>query len=124
MDVRFSGQALHCQISRFELQRLAAGRSVELHVELPRHHAFRLSLRPSAMSAARGGWQLDSDPTGIWLSIPRAEIEQLGQTTAFAERLVHDFAVSADQHVQVILEAEPEAQPEERSVIEITRQPG
>ena len=72
------------------------------------------------MSADRGGWQLDSDPTGIWVTIPRSEIEQLGQTESFAERLVHDFPLSGNQHVQVILEAVPDPQPEERSVLEIT----
>lgn len=122
MDVRFSGQTLYCHISRAELARLASGRPVDLAVALPRNHAFKMSVRPSAMGAERGGWQLESDPTGIWLTIPRAELEQLGQTTAFAERLVHDFAVSAQEHVQVILEAVPDSQPEERSVIEITPQ--
>jgi hypothetical protein len=120
MDVRFSGQALYCQISRAELERLVSGRSVELHVALPKHHAFRLSLRPSPLSADRGGWQLESDPTGIWVTLPRAELEQLGQTKSFAERLVHDFPVSPGQQVQVILEAVPDSQPEERSVLEIT----
>lgn len=123
MDVRFSGQSLFCHISRAELQTLASGRSVDLIVALPRNHAFRVSLRPSIMSGDRGGWQLESDPTGIWLTIPRSELEQLGQTTSFAERLVRDFPLSsADQKIQVILEAVPDAQPEERSVIEITPQ--
>lgn len=119
MDARFSGQTLYCQISRAELQILASGRSVDLIVSLPRHHSFRVSVRPSAMSGDRG-WQLDSDPTGLWLTIPRSELEQLGQTTAFAERLVHDFPVSPDVQIQVILEAVPDSQPEERSVLEIT----
>lgn len=74
------------------------------------------------MSADRGGWQLESDPTGIWVTIPRAEIEQLGQTTSFAERLVHDFPVSANEQVQVVLEAAPDNEPVDRSVIEITPQ--
>ena len=120
MDVRFSGQTLYCHISRAELEQLASGRSVDMQVALPRHHAFRVSVRPSVMSAERGGWQLESDPTGIWLTIPRADLEQLGQTESFAERLVHDFPVSADQQVKVILEAVPDAQPEERTVLEIT----
>jgi hypothetical protein len=122
VDVRFSGQALYCHISRSELERLVSGRSIDLQVSLPRHHAFRVSVRPSAMSADRGGWQLDSDPTGIWLTIPRAELEQLGQTTTFAERLIRDFPVAAGQQVQVILEAVPDAQIGERSVLEITPQ--
>ena len=120
MDVRFSGQALYCQISRAELATLASGRSVDLIVSLPRHRSFRVSVRPSAMSADRGGWQLESDPTGLWLTIPHTELQQLGQTEAFAERLMRDFPVSSSQQIQVILEAEPESQPEERSVIEIT----
>lgn len=123
MDVRFSGQALYCHISRAELERLASGRAVDLIVALPKHHAFRVSVRPSIMSAERGGWQLENDPTGIWLTIPRADLEQLGQTESFAERLVHDFAISPDQKVQVVLEAVPDAQPEERSVLEITPSP-
>lgn len=122
MDVRFSGQALYCQISRVELERLASGRSVDLIVALPRHHAFRVSLRPSPMSGERGGWALDSDPTGIWVTLPRVELEQLGQTTTFAERLMHDFPVSPGQRVQVILAALPDTTPDETSVIEITPQ--
>jgi hypothetical protein len=120
MDVRFSGQALYCQISRAELETLSSGRSVDLIVSLPKHRSFRVSVRPSAMSADRGGWQLDSDPTGLWLTIPRAELEQLGQTETFAERLMRDFPVSSNQQIQVILEAVPDAQPEDRTVMEIT----
>jgi hypothetical protein len=120
MDVRFSGQSLYCQISRAELETLSSGRSVDLIVSLPKHRSFRVGVRPSAMSADRGGWQLDSDPTGLWLTVPRAELEQLGQTKSFAERLMRDFPVSSNQIMKVILEAVPDAQPEERSVIEIT----
>ena len=119
MDVRFSGQALYCQISRTELATLTSGRSVDLIVSLPKHRTFRVSVRPSAMSADRGGWQLDSDPTGLWLTIPRAELEQLGQTETFAERLMRDFPVTSSQQIQVIVEAVPDAQP----VIEITPAP-
>lgn len=75
------------------------------------------------MSADRGGWQLDSDPTGIWLTIPRAELELLGQTTAFAERLTRDFPVSDRERVQVVLEALPDEDMDDRSVIEIMPHP-
>lgn len=123
MDVRFSGQSLYCQISRAELATLSSGRSVDLIVSLPKHRTFRVSVRPSAMAADRGGWALDSDPTGLWLTIPRSELEQLGQTETFAERLMRDFPVSSSQQLQVILEAVPDPQPEERSVLEITPPP-
>lgn len=122
MDVRFSGQALYCQISRSELDRLASGRAVDLQVSLPRDHHFRVSVRPSVLAADRGGWQLDSDPTGIWLTIPRTELDLLGQTTIFAERLMRDFPLSSGASVQVILEAIADEAKEERSVIEITPQ--
>lgn len=79
-----------------------------------------MSVRPSPLSADRGGWQLDSDPTGTWLTIPRPELELLGQTTTFAERLVRDFPVSDNEKVQVILEALPDEDKGDRSVIEIT----
>ena len=118
MDVRFSGQALYCQITRSELERLSAGLSVDLIFQLPKHRSFRVSLRPSAMSAERGGWQLDSDPTGIWLTIPRSELQMLGQTTTFAERLVRNF-----ENVQAILEALPDEEKDDRSVLEITPAP-
>lgn len=75
------------------------------------------------MNAERGGWQLDSDPTGMWLTIPRTELELLGQTKTFAERLVRDFPVSDTGHVQVILEALPDEEKDDRSVIEITPAP-
>jgi len=122
VDVRFSGQSLFCQITRSELATLASGRSVDLIVHLPRHHVFRLSVRPSQLSAERG-WKLDSDPTGIWLTIPRSELEMLGQTTTFAERLVREFPVSDDEKLQVILEALPDEEKDDRSVLEITPTP-
>lgn len=119
MDVRFSGQSLYCQITRSELARVAAGLSVDLIFQLPKHRSFRVSLRPSSMSADRGGWALESDPTGIWLTIPRAELEMLGQTTTFAERLTREF-----ENVHVILEALPDEDKDDRSVLEITPAPG
>jgi hypothetical protein len=118
VDVRFSGQSLYCQITRSELARVAAGLSVDLIFQLPKHRSFRVSLRPSSMSADRGGWALESDPTGIWLTIPRAELEMLGQTTTFAERLTREF-----ENVHVILEALPDEDKDDRSVLEITPAP-
>ena len=123
MDVRFSGQSLFCQITRSELERLVSGLSIDLIFQLPKHRSFRVSLRPSSMSADRGGWQLDSDPTGIWLTVPRVELQMFGQTTTFAERLTRDFPASDGQHVQVILEAVPDEDKDDRSVIEITPAP-
>ena len=124
MDVHFAGQTLHCQLSRSELQRLATGRAVDLQVLLPRNHSFKITVRPSAMPAERGGWQLDSDPTGIWLSVPSTQIELLGQTESFSERLMRDFPVSGGGQVQVILEVISDAELPIGSVLEITPQAG
>jgi hypothetical protein len=123
VDVRFSGQSVYCQITRSELALLASGRSLDLIVQLPKHHTFRMSVRPSPLSADRGGWQLESDPTGLWLTIPRTELELLGQTKTFAERLVREFPVSGDEKVQVLLEALPDEEKDDRSVLEITPHP-
>jgi hypothetical protein len=95
---------MYCQINRADMDRLLSGRAIDLQVELPRNHSFRISVRPSALTADRGGWQLDSDPTGIWLTVPRAEIELLGQTTVVTERLMREFAVSTQKNVQVVME--------------------
>jgi len=122
MDVHFSGQALHCQMSRAELQRLSSGRSVELQVLLPRNHSFKISIRPTAIAADRGGWQLDSDPTGIWLTVPRAQVELLGQTTSFAERLMREFEVSPGERLQVILEVIADKEQLVGDVLEVTPQ--
>jgi hypothetical protein len=123
MDVRFSAHAVFFQIGRSELQRLSAGLALDLIVQLPKHRSFRVSLRPSPLSVERGGWQLDSDPTGIWLTIPRTELELLGQTTTFAERLVREFPVSDTEQIQVVLEALADEEKDERSVLEITPAP-
>ena len=121
MDVRFTRSALYCQISRTELDRLASGRAIELQLELPRHHFFRVSVRPSVMSADRGGWQLDSDPTGVWITVPHADLALLGQTKTFAERLMREFPLSSTRSMRVVLEASPDEDLDlDRSVIEIT----
>ena|SRR5690349_4747426 len=120
MDVRITRSALYCQISRSELDLLVSGRAIELQLQLPRHHVFRVSVRPSVMPADRGGWQLDSDPTGIWITVPRADLELLGQTKTFAERLMHAFPLSSTQSMQVVLEAIPDEDLNlDRSVLEI-----
>lgn len=59
----------------------------------------------------------------MWLTIPRSELELLGQTTTFAERLARDFAVTDQERLQVILEALPDEEKDDRSVIEITPHP-
>jgi hypothetical protein len=101
MIVVFSAGAVSCRVTRVELGRLLTGRSISLDVVLPRDHRFRLSIRPAALN----GWQLDSDPTGLWLSIPRAELEAFDQ--ALESALERTLETSNGGSVQVRFEIEP-----------------
>lgn len=91
MRVRFSEQAMRCRVSRMELDRLLSGGAVTLEVALPRKHSFSLSVRPAAVI---GEWQLDSDPTGLWLTIPRGELASLAQSLPSKEGIEHVFDLS------------------------------
>ena len=87
MNVRFSDRQIRFRIARPELDRLLAGRSLALDVPMPRAHQFRASINITPL----GDWQLDSDPTGLWLSIPRSALEDLMQSLPRKEGLAHDF---------------------------------
>jgi hypothetical protein len=90
MNIKFSDASVRCRISRSELDRLLAGRSVALEVALPRNHVFRANVWPGAM----GGWQLESDPTGIWITIPKAELQSLAESLPSKEGIQKEFEAS------------------------------
>lgn len=106
MKVRFSDRALRCRITRAELDRLLSGRAIALEVLLPRDHKFRLSVRPAAI----GAWQLDSDPTGLWLTIPRADLESLSASLPRKQGIEQEFAVS-NGNVRVSFEVDLREKP-------------
>jgi hypothetical protein len=106
MNVRFSDQALRCRVNRLELERLLTGRSVALEVILPRDHVFRVNVRPTTMSA----WQLDSDPTGVWLTIPRAELEELSSSLPSKEGIEEAFPTSTGGVLSVSFEVDVKRQ--------------
>jgi hypothetical protein len=87
MNVRFSDRAIRCRATSAELQKLLTGRAIELELYLPRDRRFLVNIRPSALDK----WQLDSDPTGIWVSIPRSQLEALAQTLPSKEGIEHSF---------------------------------
>ena len=87
MNVRFSDRHIRFRVARHELERLLAGRSLALDVPMPRSHQFRASISATPM----GDWQLDSDPTGLWFSIPRAALEELQQSLPSKEGIEHSF---------------------------------
>jgi hypothetical protein len=87
MNVRFSDRAIRCRATAAELQQLLTGRAIALELCLPRDRRFLVNVRPSALQA----WQLESDPTGIWISIPRSQLEALAQTLPSKEGIEHAF---------------------------------
>ena len=102
MNIKFSTGALRCRVSQEELAALLAGRAIKLEVTLPRHHAFRLNVRPAVI----GGWLLESDPTGLWLAIPRATLETLSQSLPSREGVESTFDVGNGETVQVSFEVD------------------
>jgi hypothetical protein len=87
MNVRFSDRAIRCRATSAELQRLLTGRAITLELCLPRDRRFLINVRPAALQ----NWQLESDPTGIWVSIPRSQLEALAQTLPSKEGIEHGF---------------------------------
>src|ERR1044071_217232 len=87
MNVRFSDHAIRCRSTPAELQQLLTGPAIELELCLPRDRRFLVNVRPSALEK----WQLDSDPTGIWLSIPRTQLEALAQMLPSKEGVEQAF---------------------------------
>jgi hypothetical protein len=102
MNVKLSPRALRVRIDRAELDTLLASRAITLEVALPRHHAFRINVRPAVI----GGWSLDSDPTGTWIVIPRAELEALAESLPSREGLNHAFELNNGTNVDVSLEVD------------------
>lgn len=102
MNIKFSQGAVRCRVERSELEILLTSRAVKLEVDLPRHHTFRVNVRPAAI----GGWLLDSDPTGLWITIPRAELETLAQSLPTRDGLEHRFDLAGGGTVLVSFEVD------------------
>jgi hypothetical protein len=101
MKVRFSEQAIRCRATVAELQQLLTGRALALELCLPRDRKFRVNVRPAAL----GNWQLDSDPTGIWVAIPRAQLQALAETVPRKEGIEESFE-TAQGSVKVVFEVD------------------
>lgn len=113
MNVRFSDQALRCRVTRAELDLLLLGRAIALEVALPRDHKFRVNVRPGALpAAANNGWQLESDPTGVWLTIPRAQLDSLSQALPSKEGIEQSFETANGGSVRVSFEVDLRRRPQ------------
>jgi hypothetical protein len=102
MNVRFSDRHIRFRVARHELDLLLAGRSLALDVPMPRSHQFRASINVTPL----GDWQLDSDPTGLWLSIPRTALEDLQQSLPRKEGIEHKFSTGANDALDVAFEVD------------------
>jgi hypothetical protein len=97
MNVRFSDRHIRFRVAQHELELLVAGRSLSLDVAMPRSHQFRASVNVTPL----GDWQLDSDPTGLWLSIPRSALEDLQQSLPRKEGLQRSFPAGDGDTLEV-----------------------
>jgi hypothetical protein len=102
MNIKFSDEAVRCRVSRGELERLLSGRAIALEVQLPRNHLFRANVWPGSM----GGWQLESDPTGIWITIPKTELQALAESLPTRDGIEQDFDTATDGKVKVSFEVD------------------
>jgi hypothetical protein len=102
MNVRFSDRHVRFRVQRHELDLLLAGRSLGLDVPMPRSHQFRASVNLTPL----GDWQLDSDPTGLWLSIPRSALEDLLQSQPAKEGVEHEFPTGNGSSLNVAFEVD------------------
>jgi hypothetical protein len=101
MNVRFTPDSIRCRLTSAEFELLKSGRAVDLIVALPRNHSFRINLRPSALNQ----WQLASDPTGIWITVPAREVNSLAEMLPSKEGIEHSFELDVGSIV-VILEVD------------------
>jgi hypothetical protein len=103
MVVTFAAGAVSCRVTRMELDRLLSGRAITLDVVLPREHRFRMNIRPASLN----GWQLESDPTGLWLSIPRTDLESLQKALDSDSAMERTLETSNGGSIDVHVEVEP-----------------
>jgi hypothetical protein len=93
VNLRMSEHSLRWRVTRAEVDLLLSGRAAKLLVPLPRAHSFQAVVRVSAIQ----GWQLDSDPTGIWLTLPRAELQALADALPTKDPIEHSLEVGGQE---------------------------
>ncbi len=98
MNVRFADQSIRFRVQKEEFERLMSGKAVALEVTIFNSRVFRANISSNAL----GPWQLDSDPTGLWLSVPRNELKELSEALPSKEGLEHEFKTNhGDLHVSL-----------------------
>lgn len=90
MNMRFSENSIRLRVSNDEFEQMRLGKTMSLEVPLPRGHKFRCKLNV----AANGHWLFDSDPTGLWVSVPRRELNSLAEALPSKDGIAHAFATN------------------------------
>jgi hypothetical protein len=102
VNVRFAADAVRCRVTQAELDELLQSGSLKLLVPLPRNHQFQVTVR----AAVLGGWRLDSDPTGLWIEIPRSDIDQLAASLPSREGIEHGFELEDGATIRLAFEVD------------------
>jgi hypothetical protein len=101
MNVRFADRSIRFRILNEEIKTLLSGKALALEVPLGGSRSFRASI--SAVHI--GSWQLDSDPTGLWLRVPQSALAEFAESLPSKSGLEHEFTTNAGA-VQVALEVD------------------
>lgn len=104
MNVRFAEGSIRFRVLNEEFQRLLSGKALTLNVPLGGSRSFRASVSTVKI----GAWQLDSDPTGLWLRVPHAELALFAEHLPSKTGLEHEFQSNGGA-VQVALEVDVKA---------------
>ena len=102
MNIRFAPGQVRFRIDRGELGTLLGGRALTMRVDLPGQHVFTASVNPDRL----GSWRLDSDPTGMWLAIPRKELAAFEDGVPTAEGLTHRFELANGGELELTFEVD------------------
>lgn len=102
MNLRLSPDGIRFRSSREEFAQLLSGRAISLELGLPRDHVYRANVRPSVL----GKWQLERDPTGLWLTIPAGELQALSEALPSREGLRHSFELTTGDAIEVAFEVD------------------
>ena len=104
MNLRFAAHSIRVRVSPEEFTQLHGGKPLGLDVPLPQGHSFRVKVNRSNNT----DWQFESDPTGLWLSIPRTELDGLSQELPSKEGVVHAFGTNrGDLQVSFEVDVKP-----------------
>lgn len=101
MNMRFAENSIRLRVTSDEFAQLRIGKTMALEVPLPQGHLFRAKLN----MAPNGHWHFDSDPTGMWISVPRQDIDALAGELPSKEGVAHAFATQKGE-LQVSLEVD------------------